>query len=887
MSAARSSASRRRQAGSILKNVNLAKVRSAIGVTIAARRRSAGRGAGARPSCREVDARPGSRQGDLPVERAGRRLGLSPGLLSAGLGSVPARADLSRHHARATGSSIRSTTPSFRPLGRDCSPGPAASLAPTPLRPTSSRASDSAPAEHACRGRSSVPRRRSDGELGLLEKVKRNPPPARPQPSSRSGPRDIRAGSALRGDDLLIAIERPPPGQERRAGDRDRRARVRRQPHLRQHPARRLRPLDRHRADDPRPLRRRGPVEMSGQPIRGRGGGRPGGGRIARRADGGDLRAARAGDRLQPAGLGCWCSGWRRGARPRRGWRAPAVRLVGLAVVYLPLVLLLGAALEPGGEGRNAAGDASARRCWRRLTLALLGGYRALAVARGADGPRLRGRRDRRLAAHLALAARPEPRPRGPLLRDRQRARGAAGGAGRRRHRGGAGRLRARACARARSAAAFLAAGLLAAFVFAAGRFGADVGAAIVLPLGAAVAAAASPARRRRAALLVGRRAARWRVALLALVDLLSGADAHLTRSVLDAGGLDDLADVAQRRLRALGAQLRAARSSSSSCRSWSPSPSLAVARRDRIARLAARPRRRCGRAWSAPSAATSSAPSPTTPARSCWRSATAYLLVFARLRLGRERIDRSGPADLPLALRAHRPRLAIFLDLPGRREPARGGACRGVPRSRPPRSRARPLRPARPAQPAAAPRRRRAARDPRLPDAAGAHDRASAPTAPSPTSRRSRARGRRRPRRELRRGDYDVVHVHEPMVAAGRLERGSGDRGARRSAPSTPTRPRRSPTTSPTCLGARRMFNRLSARIAVSEAAAWTGRRWFGGDYEIVPNGVDVDAAPQRPEAASARSCASSSSAAPRSARGCRSCSAPSAPWSSTCPAG
>ncbi|HXS48167.1 MAG TPA: hypothetical protein VN756_11995, partial [Solirubrobacterales bacterium] len=31
--------------------------------------------------------------------------------------------------------------------------------------------------------------------------------------------------------------------------------------------------------------------------------------------------------------------------------------------------------------------------------------------------------------------------------------------------------------------------------------------------------------------------------------DLLSGANAHLTRSVLDAGGLGDLADVAQRRL--------------------------------------------------------------------------------------------------------------------------------------------------------------------------------------------------------------------------------------------------------------------------------------------------------------------------------------------------
>ena len=46
-----------------------------------------------------------------------------------------------------------------------------------------------------------------------------------------------------------------------------------------------------------------------------------------------------------------------------------------------------------------------------------------------------------------------------------------------------------------------------------------------------------------------------------------------------------------------------------------------------------------------------------------------------------------------------------------------------------------------------------------------------------------------------------------------------------------------------------RRVFNRLSARIAVSEAAAWTGRRWYGGHYEIVPNGVDVDAAPSGPK--------------------------------------
>src|SRR3954447_6810906 len=48
------------------------------------------------------------------------------------------------------------------------------------------------------------------------------------------------------------------------------------------------------------------------------------------------------------------------------------------------------------------------------------------------------------------------------------------------------------------------------------------------------------------------------------------------------------------------------------------------------------------------------------------------------------------------------------------------------------------------------------------------------------------------------------------------------------------------------TLLGARRRMNQLSARIAVSEAAAWTGRRWFGGEYTIIPNGVDIEAAPK-----------------------------------------
>ncbi len=105
-------------------------------------------------------------------------------------------------------------------------------------------------------------------------------------------------------------------------------------------------------------------------------------------------------------------------------------------------------------------------------------------------------------------------------------------------------RLSPRGCA-----VAFLAAGLVLAFVFAAGRFGADVGAAIVLPVGAAVAAAAIAARRKRRTALLVAAVPLAAVALLALIDLASGANAHLTRSVLDAGGFSDLAQVAQRRL--------------------------------------------------------------------------------------------------------------------------------------------------------------------------------------------------------------------------------------------------------------------------------------------------------------------------------------------------
>jgi phosphatidylinositol alpha-mannosyltransferase len=103
-------------------------------------------------------------------------------------------------------------------------------------------------------------------------------------------------------------------------------------------------------------------------------------------------------------------------------------------------------------------------------------------------------------------------------------------------------------------------------------------------------------------------------------------------------------------------------------------------------------------------------------------------------------------------------------------------------------------------------------------------------------------------PRRQLGNGDFDVIHVHEPVVPLvgwnATLGAGAPVVGTFHTYSTKPL-----PNHIANALGARRLFNRLSARIAVSEAAAWTGRRWFGGRYEIIPNGVDVDAAPAGPK--------------------------------------
>jgi hypothetical protein len=98
------------------------------------------------------------------------------------------------------------------------------------------------------------------------------------------------------------------------------------------------------------------------------------------------------------------------------------------------------------------------------------------------------------------------------------------------------------------AAVAFAATGLVAIAVFAPGRFGADVGAAIGLSFGAAVAIGVCVGARRGrlvwvivAPLIV--------LAALIAVDLALGGNAHLTRTVLRAGGLGDLGQVFQRRL--------------------------------------------------------------------------------------------------------------------------------------------------------------------------------------------------------------------------------------------------------------------------------------------------------------------------------------------------
>jgi hypothetical protein len=246
-----------------------------------------------------------------------------------------------------------------------------------------------------------------------------------------------------------------------------------------------------------------------------------------------------------------------------------AARLLALSLAYLPLVLLAGAALEPGvGEERLLV--ALGCPALAALTLAAVGwrwgtadggvrtgGYRALAVACAATV--LASTADLVAGSPLTQLSLAGPNP-------------VAG----HRYYGIGNELEAIlvvlvlvgtgaaltgfptiALGRSspprwgqmtkRGPAAFLVVATVFAFAFGYGRYGADVGAAIVLPLGGAVAAA----------LLVRRRdLALWALAVpipalavLVAADLLSGSDAHLTQTVLQADGGGDVLGTIGRRL--------------------------------------------------------------------------------------------------------------------------------------------------------------------------------------------------------------------------------------------------------------------------------------------------------------------------------------------------
>lgn len=96
--------------------------------------------------------------------------------------------------------------------------------------------------------------------------------------------------------------------------------------------------------------------------------------------------------------------------------------------------------------------------------------------------------------------------------------------------------------------------------------------------------------------------------------------------------------------------------------------------------------------------------------------------------------------------------------------------------------------------------------------------------------------------RNALRHGGYDVAHIHEPVVPVVAWDAlcSAGD------LPLVGTFHTYSENVltngfAALPLGGRRRMNRLHVRIAVSQAAAWTAERFYGGRYRVVPNGVSL----------------------------------------------
>ncbi|HEY8467752.1 MAG TPA: hypothetical protein VIL04_13230 [Solirubrobacterales bacterium] len=230
----------------------------------------------------------------------------------------------------------------------------------------------------------------------------------------------------------------------------------------------------------------------------------------------------------------------------RRGLRV-ALPLLAVSAAYLPTVLLLTAALRPSATGEQViAGVLSPALAL--VTLLLLRGWGALALASGVTV--VAHAVDVIVGSPLTSLSLMGPNPAlgvrffgiGNELESALTALLMVGvGAG----------LAAwwPNASSAQAAIVFAGAALLGVAAFAPGRFGADVGAAIVIPVGAAAAIAAYAGGGRGRVLLILAAPVAALAALMA-IDLALGGDAHLSRSVLEAGGLDEVGQVAERRLR-------------------------------------------------------------------------------------------------------------------------------------------------------------------------------------------------------------------------------------------------------------------------------------------------------------------------------------------------
>jgi hypothetical protein len=222
-----------------------------------------------------------------------------------------------------------------------------------------------------------------------------------------------------------------------------------------------------------------------------------------------------------------------------------ALRLFALAAVWAPFVMLVVAAVD-AGDGAAALAVGLGAPALALATEALFGGYRALAVACGVT-----------VAAYAVDVVAGSPYSSLSVLGPNPGYGVRFFGIGNELEAilttltlvgTGAGLATVAGLERRTAATWFVAVAVVAAAAFAPGRFGADVGAAIVLGAGAATAASLSLGLSlRRTVIAVVTAGALGLAALVAVDELFGGA--HLSRTVLGAGEASQVGDAFERRL--------------------------------------------------------------------------------------------------------------------------------------------------------------------------------------------------------------------------------------------------------------------------------------------------------------------------------------------------